>query len=57
MNADWESNADLHTGNEFLSPGRKSCQDPGRILYDAAGSYRILCRILRNPVGPFEDFL
>ena len=27
-----------------------------RILPDLIGSYRILCRILKNPVGPFEDF-
>ena len=28
-------------------------QDPRQ---DPIGSYRILCRILKNPVGPFEDF-
>ena len=52
-------------------PGRKSRQDPGRILKQdpdkiLAGSCKKFqdslydpkksCRILKNPVGPFEDF-
>ena len=36
------------------TPGRKSRQDP--TTGSCAGSYRILCRILKNPEGPFEDF-
>ena len=53
-----------------MHPGRILPQDPvydplkgsykiqGRIWYeDLTGSYRILCMIVKNPVGPFEDFL
>ena len=35
-----------------------SCAGSNRPLQDPVGSYRILCRILKNPrpVGSFEDF-
>ena len=33
-----------------------SSQDPIGSWEDPVGSYKILCRILKNPVGTFEDF-
>ena len=38
-------------------PFPRSCRVRQKVLGPSAGPYRILCRILKDPVGPFENFL
>ena len=38
-------------------PITRSCRVLQKVLELCAGSYRMLCRILKDPVGPFKDFL